>query len=92
MYKVAISSASSIFAFLHLTRFKVNQINLQDSLPYDAPKEVHADELEVVDEEVIENENKANSELCNWYYQCSMYYKAIFWPNIYLGLSPVSKK
>ena len=37
-----------------LTRDKVNQINLLDPLPYEAPEEVHADELEVVDvEEVV---------------------------------------
>lgn len=38
-----------------LTRYKVNQINLLDSLPYEAPKEVPADEIEVVDEEVLSN-------------------------------------
>ena len=37
-----------------LSRLKVNQIDLSDSLPYEAPKEVHADELEVVDEEVVD--------------------------------------
>ena len=37
-----------------LTRDKVNQINLLESLPYEAPEEVHADELEVVDEETVE--------------------------------------
>ena len=34
-----------------LTKEKVNQINLLDPLPYEAPEEVHADELEVTDEE-----------------------------------------
>ena len=38
-----------------LTRYKVNQINLLDPLPYEAPKEVPADEIEVVDEEVLSN-------------------------------------
>jgi topoisomerase-4 subunit A len=38
-----------------LTRDKVNQINLIDSLPYEAPEEVPADEMEVIDEEVVEN-------------------------------------
>ncbi|MEL0456985.1 DNA gyrase/topoisomerase IV subunit A [Flavobacteriaceae bacterium SZ-1-7] len=33
-----------------LTKDKVIQINLMDSLPYEAPEEVHADDLEVVDE------------------------------------------
>ncbi|ULC58576.1 DNA gyrase/topoisomerase IV subunit A [Flaviramulus sp. BrNp1-15] len=37
-----------------LTRDKVNQVNLLESLPYEAPEEVHADELEVVDEETVE--------------------------------------
>ncbi|MFK2820236.1 DNA gyrase/topoisomerase IV subunit A [Flavobacteriaceae sp. LMIT009] len=36
-----------------LTRYKVNQINLLDPIPYDPPKEVPADEIEVVDEEVV---------------------------------------
>ncbi len=36
-----------------LTKEKVNQINLLDPLPYDAPEEVHADDLEVVDEETV---------------------------------------
>ena len=40
-----------------LTRDKVNQINLLDPLPYEAPEEIHADELEVVDEEVVEKES-----------------------------------
>ena len=36
-----------------LTKEKVNQINLLDSLPFEAPEEVHADELEVVGEETV---------------------------------------
>jgi topoisomerase IV subunit A len=36
-----------------LTKDKINQINLLDPLPYEEPEEVHADELEVVDEETI---------------------------------------
>ena len=36
-----------------LSRLKVNQIDLSESLPYEAPEEVHADELEVVGEEVV---------------------------------------
>lgn len=34
-----------------LTKDKVNQINLLDPLPYEALEEVHADEIDVVDEE-----------------------------------------
>ncbi|HIC32578.1 MAG TPA: DNA gyrase/topoisomerase IV subunit A, partial [Flavobacteriaceae bacterium] len=36
-----------------LTKDKVNQINLLDPLPYEAPEEVHADEIDVVDEEDV---------------------------------------
>jgi topoisomerase-4 subunit A len=36
-----------------LTKDKINQISLLESLPYEAPEEVHADELEVVDEETV---------------------------------------
>ncbi|MBO6880516.1 DNA gyrase/topoisomerase IV subunit A [Winogradskyella sp.] len=36
-----------------LTKDKVNQINRLAPLPYEAPEEVHADELEVVDEETV---------------------------------------
>lgn len=42
-----------------LTRYKVNQINLLDPLPYDPPKEVPADEIEVVDEEVVSDNVEA---------------------------------
>ena len=38
-----------------LTKDKINQINLLESLPYEAPEEIHADELEVVDEETVSN-------------------------------------
>ena len=38
-----------------LTTLKVKQINLLESLPYVAPEEVHADDLEVVDETEVEN-------------------------------------
>jgi topoisomerase-4 subunit A len=40
-----------------LSRLKVNQIDLSEPLPYKAPEEVHADELEVVDEEEVLVEN-----------------------------------
>lgn len=46
-----------------LTKDKVNQINLLDPLPYEAPEEVHADDLEVVDEkEVSSEDSNANNE------------------------------
>ena len=47
-----------------LTKDKINQINLLDPLPYEAPEEVHADELEVVDEETVSNNSDSdkNSE------------------------------
>ncbi|BAO77474.1 DNA gyrase/topoisomerase IV subunit A [Winogradskyella sp. PG-2] len=37
-----------------LTKDKINQVSLLDSLPYEAPEEVHADDLEVVDEQTVE--------------------------------------
>ena len=36
-----------------LTKDKVNQVNLLDSLPYEAPEEIHANDLEVVDEKEV---------------------------------------
>ncbi|MHA7844270.1 MAG: DNA gyrase/topoisomerase IV subunit A [Winogradskyella sp.] len=47
-----------------LTKEKINQINLLDPLPFEAPEEVHADELEVVDEETvsIDLEDKKSEE------------------------------
>jgi topoisomerase-4 subunit A len=44
-----------------LTKEKVKQINLLDPLPYEAPKEIHADELEVVDEETVEIDGASNN-------------------------------
>ena len=41
-----------------LTKEKINQISLLEPLPYDAPEEVHADELEVVDEETVSIDDK----------------------------------
>ena len=38
-----------------LTKEKINQINLLDPIPYEAPEELHADEIEVVDEEIIKD-------------------------------------
>ncbi|TYA71537.1 DNA gyrase/topoisomerase IV subunit A [Seonamhaeicola marinus] len=47
-----------------LTRDKVNQVNLLEPLPYEAPEEVHADDLEVVDETEVSgdttNSNKGD--------------------------------
>lgn len=51
-----------------LTKYKVNQINLLDPLPYEAPEEVHADDLEVVDETEVPSETsdkKQSSEGSN---------------------------
>lgn len=52
-----------------LTRDKVNQINLLEPLPYEAPEEIHADDLEVVDEQIIETENTevldSNAQISN---------------------------
>jgi topoisomerase-4 subunit A len=42
-----------------LTKHKVNQVNLIDSLPYEAPEEIPAEDLEVVDEEEVETETKS---------------------------------
>lgn len=48
-----------------LTKDKVNQINLLDPLPYEAPEEVHADDLEVVDEETIDTDEVNESDSSN---------------------------
>ena len=49
-----------------LTTDKVRQINLLDPMPYEAPEEVHADELEVVDEETVDsNENRDTTTSSN---------------------------
>ena len=50
-----------------LTKYKVNQINLLDALPYEAPEEVHADDLEVIDEKEVSSEepNTENSSGSN---------------------------
>ena len=45
-----------------LTREKINQINLLESLPFDPPEEVPADEIEVVDEEIISEKSDDQSE------------------------------
>jgi topoisomerase-4 subunit A len=60
-----------------LTKEKVNQVNLLEPLPFEAPKEIHADDLEVVDEKEVKSnttsdnateelkENKSNENLDN---------------------------
>ncbi|TGV04689.1 DNA gyrase/topoisomerase IV subunit A [Flavivirga rizhaonensis] len=49
-----------------LTKDKVNQVNLLDSLPYEAPEEVHADDLEVIGEtEVTANTPVSNDTPSN---------------------------
>jgi topoisomerase-4 subunit A len=51
-----------------LSKIKVNQIDLLPSLPYDPPKEIHADEVDVIDEEEVkvippsQNKNEILSE------------------------------
>ena len=44
-----------------LTRYKVNQINLLDPIPFEAPEDTPADELDVVDEEVISEDGKVEN-------------------------------
>lgn len=44
-----------------LTRDRVNQINLLEPLPYEAPEEVPAEEIEVVDEEHVSEHNKTKT-------------------------------
>lgn len=44
-----------------LTTDKVKQINLLEPLPYEAPEEVHADELEVVDEETVSTDDNIDA-------------------------------
>lgn len=46
-----------------LTKDKVNQINLMDPLPYEAPEEVHADDLDVIDEEDLSNKSSNTPDL-----------------------------
>src|SRR5690606_33026288 len=53
-----------------LTVDKIKQVNLLEPLLYEAPEEVHADELEVVDEETVldgsspsTDSNKENDEI-----------------------------
>ena len=48
-----------------LSKEKVNQINLLDPLPYEAPKEIHADEMEVIDEETVIPDDLKDSKPLN---------------------------
>ncbi|MCH4552956.1 DNA gyrase/topoisomerase IV subunit A [Aestuariibaculum lutulentum] len=45
-----------------LTKDKVKQINLLDPLPFEEPEEVHADDLEVFDEDIVEGEEGDDSQ------------------------------
>ena len=51
-----------------LSKYKVNQIDLSESLPYEAPKSIPADDIEVIDEEEVnidlskDDQNDLNSE------------------------------
>ena len=40
-----------------LTKEKVNQINLLEPLPYEPPEEIHAEDIEVVDEKEVSDDN-----------------------------------
>mgnify|MGYP003113191110 FL=1 len=45
-----------------LTKDKINQVSLMDSLPYEAPEEVPADEIEVVDETLVRSSSGTKPE------------------------------
>lgn len=45
-----------------LTTDKVKQINLLDPLPFESPEEVHADDLDVVDEETLGEKDSATKK------------------------------
>jgi topoisomerase IV subunit A len=45
-----------------LTTDKIKQVNLLEPLPYEVPEEIHADDIEVVDEETFSDEDSAQSE------------------------------
>ena len=45
-----------------LTKFKVNQIDLIESLPYEQPEKTPADEIDVVDEEILEKPKETLKE------------------------------
>ncbi|WP_111306840.1 DNA gyrase/topoisomerase IV subunit A [Confluentibacter sediminis] len=46
-----------------LTTEKIKQINLLEPLAYEAPEEVHADEIEVVDEETFTDDDNISTEI-----------------------------
>ncbi|MCF1422065.1 DNA gyrase/topoisomerase IV subunit A [Mangrovimonas futianensis] len=48
-----------------LTKEKINQVNLLEPLPYEAPEEVHADDLEVIDEEEVNNSETGTASNTN---------------------------
>ena len=45
-----------------LSKYKVNQIDLSESLPYEAPKTIPADDIEVVDEEEVNIDLKKDDQ------------------------------
>ena len=46
-----------------LTKEKINQVNLLEPLSYEAPDEVHADEIEVVDETLVATDTQQEQEV-----------------------------
>ncbi|WP_053969922.1 DNA gyrase/topoisomerase IV subunit A [Mangrovimonas sp. ST2L15] len=48
-----------------LTKEKINQVSLLEPLPYEAPEEVHADDLEVIDEEEVNNSETGTASNTN---------------------------
>ena len=46
-----------------LTKLKINQIDLLESLPFEEPKKTPADEIDVIGEELIDKSKPANSNL-----------------------------
>ena len=46
-----------------LTKLKINQIDLLESLPFEEPKKTPADEIDVIGEELIDKSKLANSNL-----------------------------
>ncbi len=45
-----------------MTKLKVNQIDLMESLPYEQPEETPADEIDVVGEEVVDTPTETSTE------------------------------
>jgi topoisomerase-4 subunit A len=44
-----------------LTKEKVNQVNLLEPLPFEAPNEIHADDLEVIDEKEVKSNTTSDN-------------------------------